>query len=59
MSKPIENVDDFLNEVIATRAGDPVRRRDTMSISRIQFIREIFPAIFSAGQQSEKKNVTK
>ncbi len=59
MSKPIENVDDFLNEVIATRAGDPVRRRDTMSISRIQFVREIFPAIFSAGQQSAKKNVTK
>lgn len=59
MSKPIENVDDFLNEVIATRAGDPVRRRDTMSISRVQFIREIFPVIFSAGQKSEKKNATK
>lgn len=59
MSKSIENADDFLNEVIATRAGDPVRRRDTMSISRVQFIREISPAIFSAGQQSAKKNVTK
>lgn len=59
MSKLIESADDFLNEVIATRAGEPVRRRDTMSISRIQFIREIFPAIFSAGQQSAKKNVTK
>lgn len=59
MSKLIESADDFLNEVIATRAGEPVRRRETMSISRIQFIREIFPAIFSAGQQSVKKNVTK
>lgn len=59
MSKLIESADDFLNEVIATRAGEPVRRRDTMSISRIQFIREIFPAIFSAGQQSAKKNATK
>ena len=59
MGKLIESADDFLNEVIATRAGEPVRRRDTMSISRIQFIREIFPAIFSAGQQSAKKNVTK
>ena len=58
MKNKIENAEDFLNEVIATRAGDPVRRRDTMSISRIQFIREIFPAIFSAGQQSDKKNVT-
>lgn len=54
MSKPISNVDDFLNEVIATRAGYPVRRRDTMSLSRIAYVREIFPAIFAAGTLAAK-----
>lgn len=48
----IESVDDYLNEIVATRAGCPVKRKDTLSLERVKLIRDIFPAIFSAGQDS-------
>jgi len=59
MNKPIETADDFLDEVIAFREGKPDRRRDTMAISRIQFIREIFPVIFAAGHASGVRHALK
>lgn len=49
MHKPIETVDDFLDEIVAYESGRAIRRRDTMAISRIQFLRENFPIIFAAG----------
>lgn len=49
MNKPIENVDDFLEEIVGFSHGTPVRRKDTLAMSRIQFLRENFPIIFAAG----------
>lgn len=59
MHKPIETADDFLDEVIAYESGKPVRRRDTMAMSRIQFIRETFPIIFAAGHSSAMRQLRK
>lgn len=59
MNKPIENVEDFLNEVISYSHGNPVRRRDTLALPRIQFLRETFPTIFAAGQASAIRNHNK
>ena len=52
MNKPIETVDDFLDEIVAYSHGTPIRRKDTLAMSRIQFLRENFPIIFAAGQAS-------
>lgn len=59
MNKPIENVDDYLDEIVSHSHGNPVRRRDTLALSRIQFLRETFPAIFAAGQASAVKKKSK
>lgn len=52
MHKPIETADDFLDEVVAYENGKPIKRRDTMALSRVQFLRENFPIIFAAGHAS-------
>lgn len=59
MNKPIENVDDYLDEIVSHSHGNPVRRRDTLALSRIQFLRETFPIIFAAGQASVIRNHNK
>lgn len=59
MNKPIENVEDFLDEIVSHSHGNPVRRRDTLALPRIQLLRETFPAIFAAGQQSVLKKQSK
>lgn len=52
MNKPIETVDDFLEEIIGHSHGAPVRRKDRLAMSRIQFLRENFLIIFAAGHAS-------
>lgn len=37
--------DDYLNEYIGIEGGRKVRRRDRMSISRINFLKEMWPSI--------------
>ena len=59
MNKPIETVDDYLDEIVSHSHGNPVRRRHTLALSRIQFLRETFPAIFAAGQESALRNQNK
>ena len=55
MEKQIESVEDFLNEIVGMSAGNPVRRRDMMSLSRVAYLREIFPVVFEAGRESVKE----
>lgn len=59
MNKPIENVEDFLDEIVSHSHGNPVRRRDTLALPRIKFLRETFPAIFAAGKASAIRNKKK
>lgn len=59
MNKPVETVDDFLEEVVAYSHGAPIRRKDTLAMSRIQFLRETFPIIFAAGQASATRKQNK
>ena len=56
MQKPIETADDFLDEVVSYEGGKPVKRRDTMAMSRIQFLRENFPIIFAAGHAAAMRS---
>lgn len=56
MNNPIETVDDFLEEVVGHSHGAPVRRKDTLAMSRIQFLRENFEIIFAAGQASATRH---
>ncbi len=52
MNKPIETIEDFLNETVSFVDGKPVKRKDTMALTRINFLRENFPIIFAAGHAS-------
>ncbi len=59
MNKPIETVDDYLDEIVSHSHGNPVRRRDTLALSRIQFLRETFPIIFASCQAAALRNHNK
>lgn len=58
MNKPVETVDDFLEEVVAYSHGTPILRKDTLAMSRIQFLRENFPIIFAAGHASAMRKAS-
>ncbi|AHF77951.1 Phage protein [Sodalis praecaptivus] len=45
----ISTLDEYLDEVIAMQHGMKIRRRDELSISRLNYLREVWPIAHQAG----------